>query len=256
MTAFLKEERIRITLETLRERGKVTVPELSSLFGVSEITIRRDLNELAGRGLVRRAHGGAVYRVESPPEPSVIQRMQENRPYKQRIAHAAARLINNDETIFLGSGSTTMYIAQRLVDRKGLTVVTNSIPVASEIATTDDITVIVLGGLLRPSEMSMIGHITEVSLREVRLDKVIIGMRAISIKDGLTNDYLPEVMMDRAILHMASEVILVADCTKLGKTASAFVAPIDRITHLITNQEADPEILASIRALGVDVLAV
>ena len=256
MAAFLKEERIQITLDTLREQGKVTVPELSTTFGVSEITIRRDLNELAERGLVRRAHGGAVYPIETPPEPPVIQRMQDNRVYKLRIAHAAAELISDEASIFLSSGSTTTYIAQELMDRKNLTVVTNSISVASELARAEDVTVIVLGGMLRSSELSMVGHITELALKEVRLDKVIIGMRAVSLKSGLTNDYLPEIMIDRAILQMASEVILVADYTKLGKTASAFVAPIDRITRLVTNKEADPAILASIRELGIDVIAV
>jgi len=88
----------------------------------------------------------------------------------------------------------------------------------------------------------------------VRIDKVIIGMRAVSPQAGLTNDYLPEVMTDRAILHVASEIILVADHTKLGKTASAYVAPLDRVTKLVTNREADPALLAQIRQMGVEVI--
>lgn len=251
---LLKEERLRLTLEALREQGKVTVPELSSIFGVSEITIRRDLNELARQGLVRRAHGGAVYPIEAPPEPPVIQRMQENRDLKIRIARAAARLIAPGDTIFLSSGSTTTYLARQLVDRKNLTVVTNSISVATELAIAEGITVVVLGGMLRASELSMVGHITEQALREVRIDKVIIGMRAVSPQAGLTNDYLPEIMTDRAILQVAPENILVVDHTKLGKTASAYVAPIDRITRLVTNREADPALLAQIRQLGIEVI--
>ncbi len=251
---LLKEERLRMTLEALREQGKVTVPELSSLFGVSEITIRRDLNELAQQGLVRRAHGGAVFPVEAPPEPPVIQRMQENRDLKIRIARAVARLINPGDTIFLSSGSTTTYVARQLVDRKNLTVVTNSISVATELAIAEGITVVVLGGMLRASELSMVGHITEQALREVRIDKVIIGMRAVSPQAGLTNDYLPEVMTDRAILQVASEIILAVDHTKLGKTASAYVASIDRITKLVTNREADPALLAQIRQMGIEVI--
>ncbi len=251
---LLKEERLRLTLEALREQGKVTVPELSSIFGVSEITIRRDLNELARQGLVRRAHGGAVYPIETPPEPPVIQRMQENRDLKIRIARAAARLIAPGDTIFLSSGSTTTYLARQLVDRKNLTVVTNSISVATELAIAEGITVVVLGGMLRASELSMVGHITEQALREVRIDKVIIGMRAVSPQAGLTNDYLPEIMTDRAILQVAPENILVVDHTKLGKTASAYVAPIDRITRLVTNREADPDLLAQIRQMGIEVI--
>jgi len=251
---LLKEERLRMTLEALREQGKVTVPELSNIFGVSEITIRRDLNELARQGLVRRAHGGAVFPVEAPPEPPVIQRMQENRDLKIRIARAAAGLVDTGDTIFISSGSTATYVARQLADRKNLTVVTNSISVATELASAEGITVVVLGGMLRASELSMVGHITEQALREVRIDKVIIGMRAVSPQAGLTNDYLPEVMTDRAILHVASEIILVADHTKLGKTASAYVAPLDRVTKLVTNREADPALLAQIRQMGVEVI--
>lgn len=251
---LLKEERLRMTLEALREQGKVTVPELSNIFGVSEITIRRDLNELARQGLVRRAHGGAVFPVEAPPEPPVIQRMQENRDLKIRIARAAAGLVDAGDTIFISSGSTATYVARQLADRKNLTVVTNSISVATELASAEGITVVVLGGMLRASELSMVGHITEQALREVRIDKVIIGMRAVSPQAGLTNDYLPEVMTDRAILHVASEIILVADHTKLGKTASAYVAPLDRVTKLVTNREADPALLAQIRQMGVEVI--
>lgn len=251
---LLKEERLRMTLEALREQGKVTVPELSNIFGVSEITIRRDLNELARQGLVRRAHGGAVFPVEAPPEPPVIQRMQENRDLKIRIARAAAGLVDAGDTIFISSGSTATYVARQLADCKNLTVVTNSISVATELASAEGITVVVLGGMLRASELSMVGHITEQALREVRIDKVIIGMRAVSPQAGLTNDYLPEVMTDRAILHVASEIILVADHTKLGKTASAYVAPLDRVTKLVTNREADPALLAQIRQMGVEVI--
>ena len=256
MPELLKEERLRITLETVRERGSVTVPELSDTFGVSEITIRRDLKELAERGLIRRAHGGAVYPAGTFPEPPVIQRMQKNRAYKLRIAEAAADLIEDGDSVFIGSGSTTTYIARKLVNRQNLTVVTNAISVATELATADGVTVVVLGGLLRPSELSMVGHITEQALKEVRLEKVFLGMRAISLEAGLTNDYLPEVMTDRAILQMAPKLIVVADYSKFGKIASAFVASIDQITTLVTNKEVDPEILEQIRASGVEVIAV
>lgn len=194
--------------------------------------------------------------METLPEPPVIQRLQENRALKIRVARAAARLIDDGDTVFLSSGSTTTYVARQLVDRKHLTIVTNSISVAMELATAENITVVVLGGMLRASELSMVGHITEQALKEVRIDKVILGMRAVSPQGGLTNDYLPEVMTDRAILQLASEIYLVTDHTKLGKTASAFVASMDRITKLVTNQEADADLLAIIQQMGIEVIAV
>lgn len=254
MAALLKEERKKITLEMLAEQGKVTVPELSATFAVSEITIRRDLNELADQGLIRRAHGGGVYPVASLPEPPVIQRMQTHSAAKIRIAKAAADLINDGDAVFLSSGSTTMYVARQLIHHKNLTVVTNAISVATELAPAEDVSVVVLGGLLRSSELSMVGHITEQALNEVRIYKAVIGMRAVSVATGLTNDYLPEVMTDRAVLQMTSEVIVVADHSKLGKTASAYVADIDNVDKLVTSREADPAILAEIRDVGVEVI--
>lgn len=107
---------------------------------------------------------------------------------------------------------------------------------------------------MRASELSLVGHIAEQSLREVRVDKVIMGMRAISLEAGLTNDYLPEVMTDRTIIEMAPELILVADHTKFGKVASAYVAPVERIATLVTDTETDPQTLISLRQLGIQVV--
>jgi len=133
-------------------------------------------------------------------------------------------------------------------------VVTNALNVATELSTAEGVTVVVTGGLMRASELSLVGHIAEQSLREVRVDKALMGMRAISLEAGMTNDYLPEVMTDRTIIDMAPELILVADHTKFGKIASAYVAPVERITTLVTDAEADPQTLTCLRQLGVEVI--
>ncbi len=250
----LKDERLRIIINRVRESGRTTVLELSEYFDVSDITIRRDLKELAEKGVIRREHGGAVYPVDMPEEPPVIQRMFQNRPNKERIARATAALIKDNESVFIGSGSTATYVARHLTTRQNLTVITNAVNIAHELASSDGITVVVLGGMLRASELSMVGHITEQALQEVRMDKVIIGVKALSVKSGITNDYLPEVMTDRKILEMGSELIVVADYTKLGKVSSAYVAPVNRITTLVTDRQAEPEMLDEIRALGVQVI--
>jgi DeoR family transcriptional regulator of aga operon len=113
------------------------------------------------------------------------------------------------------------------------------------------VTVVVTGGMMRASELSLVGHITEQALREVRVDKVILGMRAISLEAGMTNDYLPEVMTDRTIIEMAPELIVVADHTKFGSVASAYVAPVQRITTLVTDATADRRVLARFEELGI-----
>jgi len=154
----------------------------------------------------------------------------------------------------LGSGSTVAYVARYLADRKNVTVITNALTVADELAMAAGVTVVMTGGVLRPSEMSLIGHIAESALQDLRVDKVIIGMRAISVHAGMTHDYLPEVMTDRAIIEMADSLVVVADHTKFDRVAPAFVAPVSRITMLVTDVEADPDMVAQFKARGVEVI--
>lgn len=254
MTATFKEGRLRRILEAVKQNGQVTVVELSQRFGVSNVTIRRDLDELADRGLLLRAHGGAISVALALPEPPVVQRMLQEQRWKERIGRAAAALVADGESVFIGSGSTTAYVARHLVDRKNLTVVTNALNIATELAAAEGVTVVVTGGMMRTSELSLVGHIAEQSLREVRVDKVIMGMRAICLEAGMTNDYLPEVMTDRAIIDMAPELILVADHTKMGKVASAYVASVNQISTLVTDPETDPNTLARLQEMGIRVI--
>lgn len=254
MAPLLKQERQKLILDMLRDNRQVTVAELSQHFDVSEVTIRRDLRELAEEGELRRAHGGAIATPAGPPEPPVILRMNKEKPYKEAIARAAAQLITDDETVFIGAGSTTAYVARQLIRRKNLTVVTNALNIANEFSATEDVTVVVTGGILHKPELSLIGHIANQALREVLVDKVIIAIPAISLQTGLTNDYLPEVMTDRAIFEMSNELIVVADTTKFGKIESALVAPIERITTLVTDERLDEQLLAGLRSRGVQVI--
>ena len=255
MAVHLKEERLRVILDAIQSSGRVTVSELSRDLDVSPVTVRRDLHDLATQGLVQRAHGGALPALASAaPEPPVLLRMSDNASDKARIGRAAAALIPDNSSVFIGSGTTTVQVARHLITRRNLTVVTNALNVAFELATTEGITVVVAGGLMRSSELSLIGHIAEQSLREVRVDRVVIGIPAVSLEAGLTNEYLPEVMTDRHIIDMAPELIVVADHTKFGKVASAFIAPVARIKTLVTDPHADPETLARLRQLGIRVV--
>ncbi len=251
---MLREERKRKISQFIKQNKKGTVAELSKLFEVSESTIRRDLEQLDEQGVIQRAHGGAVIAEPAAPEPPIIQRMAENEEEKRRIGRAAAELIRDAETVFLGSGTTTLEVARNLVEKDNLTVITNTLNIANLFAGKPNITVIVVGGLLRPSELSMIGHITEQVLKELHADKVIMGIRAIDVQAGLTNDYLPETMTDRAIINFSSEVILVADHTKFGKISTAYVAPVERITVLVTDSDTDPETLACLEEMGIRVI--
>jgi DeoR/GlpR family transcriptional regulator of sugar metabolism len=255
MDRLLKEERQQRILEVLQEFKRVTVPELSQRFGISEVTIRRDLHELAQNGRLHRAHRGAIEVSPAPPEAPVIQRMALEQEMKERLARAAASLVQDGDALFIGSGSTTMLFSRMLLGLKRLVVITNAINIAAELAAADsDWTIVLAGGVLRKSELSLLGHITEQTLQEVRVDRIIMGVQALSVEDGWTTDHMPEVQTTRRIVSMASNLVILADASKLGRKAAAFIAPLTRVTTLITNREADAHFVTRAKALGVQVI--
>lgn len=249
-------ERQTQILTLLAQQGSISVAEIVEQFSISEATARRDLETLAGEGKLQRVHGGAVSLRQAPPEPPMLQRESWQSDEKQRIGQAAANLIADGETIFLGSGTTVLEVARHLKTRKGLTVITNSLPVMNLFSNLPDITIIALGGILRMSELSFIGHITEESMRDLRVDKVIIGIHAISLEHGLTNDYLPETMTDRAILQMGQKVFVVADHSKFDTVSIVHVAPVEKVHTIITDTHVSKEFIESLRARNVQVLLV
>lgn len=251
--ALSSYERQRELTRLVGQSGRLSVAQICEQFSISEATARRDLEALSEQGLIQRVHGGAILVRQAAPEEPVLRRSHEQEDEKQRIGRATATLIQDGETVFLGSGTTVFQVAQHLVMRN-ITVITNSLPVINLMTEKENITLIALGGMLRDSELSFIGHITEQALSEVRADKVIIGIRAISLDQGLTNDYLPETLTDRAILNAGRENIIVADHTKCGVISTAFVAPLTAINMLVTDNKADTEFIESLRTQGVEVI--
>ena len=249
-------ERQQRLLRYIEQQQRVSVNQIVAQFDVSLATARRDLEVLADQGKVQRVHGGAIATRQALPEPPVLQRAAEQPVEKVRIGQAAADLIHEGETVFLGSGSTVLEVARHLRGKRNLTIITNSLLVINALADTTDITVIGLGGMLRHSEMSLLGHITELALGELRADKVIMGIRAVDAERGLTSDYLPEVMTDRAILKIGREVIVVADHTKCRAISTALVAPVPAIHTMITDTQTPDEFVSALRAQGVRVMTV
>jgi DeoR/GlpR family transcriptional regulator of sugar metabolism len=163
-------------------------------------------------------------------------------------------LIQEGETVFLGSGSTVLQLAQELRAYHHLTVITNSLAVVNALSAAQGVTLVSLGGIFRPSELSFIGHITEQALAEVHADHVFIGIRAIDSAHGLTNDHLPETMTDRAILQAGRTVVVLADHTKLGRVSTAFVAPANAVHVLVTGRDAPAAFIQSVTDLGIQVI--
>lgn len=255
MTEFTPTpERQKQILSRLTRQGRLSVTEIVEQFSISEATARRDLETLASQGKVQRVHGGVIAVDAAPPELPILERENEQTDEKIRIGRAAARLVADKETIFLGSGTTVLEVARNLRDRKNLTVITNSLPVLNMLAGIKEITVISLGGMLRDSELSFIGHITEQALAEIRADKVIIGTRGVSLEHGMTNDYLQETLTDRAIMKIGREVIVLADHTKVNRVATALLAPLDSMQTFITDSNADKKFVQALKKQGINVI--
>lgn len=252
--ALSNYERRDQILRFVEQARRASVADICERFQISEATARRDLNVLAEQDRIQRVHGGAIAVIQAPPELPVYQRMLEETSEKQRIGRAAAQLIEDGDTVFLGTGTTVYEVARGLPNRHELTVITNSLLILNEMVDRPEINVIALGGQFRRSELSMIGHMTEQALAELRTDKVIIGIHAISVEDGLTNRYLPETMTDRQILNVGRQVILVADQTKLDRVSTVAVAPLDMVDVLVTNEGAPAAFVSALRDRGIRVI--
>ncbi|HLO31484.1 MAG TPA: DeoR/GlpR family DNA-binding transcription regulator [Anaerolineales bacterium] len=255
MTDFLPTpERQKQILSLLAQQGRLSVTEIVKQFSISEATARRDLESLTSRGKAQRVHGGVIAVEQAPPELPILERENEQIDEKIRIGRAAARLIASKETVFLGSGTTVLEVARNLRDHQNLTVITNSLPVLNMLAGAKGITVISLGGMLRESELSFIGHITEQALTDIRVDKVIMGARGVSLEHGLTNDYLQETLTDRAIMKSGSEVMIVADHTKVNRVSTVLLAPLNSMHTFVTDSGADKKFLQALKQQKIQVV--
>ena len=193
--------------------------------GVTPSTIRRDLVRLARDGALVRTYGGAA----AAPSSAGRRSAQDPRlAAKRAIAAAAADLIVDGQTIAISSGTTTLELAWRLVDRR-LTVITNALDIAAALLDRPGIELVVLGGVVRPGMHSTLGHLAELALRELRADALYMGIGAVSAEHGLMNDSIPEILTDRALRHAARACVVLADATKLGTVAPAFVFGLDQV---------------------------
>ncbi len=247
-------ERQKQIVSLLTRQGRLSVTEIMEQFSISAATARRDLEMLSSQGKAQRVHGGVIAIDQAPPELPILEREGEQPDEKTRIGRVATGLIADKETIFLGSGTTVLEVARNLRDRKNLTVITNSLPVLNMLAGIKDVAVISLGGTLRDSELSFIGHITEQALAEIRVDKVFMGTRGLSLEHGLTNDYLEETLTDRAIIKIGREVIIVADHTKVNRASTVLLAPLKSMQVFVTDLKADKKFIQALKKQKIQVI--
>jgi DeoR family transcriptional regulator, fructose operon transcriptional repressor len=251
-----KEQRQKTIVNIIDDQGHVTVADLASMFKVSEMTIRRDLSELESHGLVEKTYGGAFAAANLPlsNEMHLYERMKLLADEKRRIANAIERMINPNEFIFLGSGTTTTFIAKALRFRSDVSVVTNALTVMEELATNGKMTVIGIGGFLRRNEYSFYGHFADTTLNNLHVDKVIMGMRGVHPEHGLTSDFPQEMHTDQLILKTSSNIIIAADRTKIGYVASSVLAPLSVVKIIVTSKGVNKNWVQQIQDKGVKVI--
>jgi DeoR family transcriptional regulator of aga operon len=247
----LRVSRLGQIEEMLAASDAVTIGELTARLGVSEATVRRDLEELQRSGIVTRTHGGAVAtRLRELPYPA---RNSLQVVEKQAIARAAAALVTPGDTVFIGGGSTTLRLAEQLVD-VDVNVVTNSLPVATELSRGRAGQVIVVGGRLRMPELSLVGPRAVEAIRWYRARVTFLGVPAIDAEHGFTADGDDEAATDSAFIEMGHRTVVLADHTKLGRVSTRQVVPLDAIDTLITDPGAKPSVIDDLRAAGAQVV--
>jgi DeoR family transcriptional regulator of aga operon len=247
-------ERQALILKNLHTNGKVVVAELRDLLQVSEVTVRSDLEQLSQKGMLVRTHGGAVKSDLLVHDIPLYEKTTKHQNEKERIATVAAALVEDGEVITIDSGSTTWELARRLKSKRRLTIITNSLPIAGELSTVPGIEVIVTGGSVRRDSLSIVGPHTEELLREHFASKLFLGVDAFDVNSGLTTPNLHEARVNRVMIDMAREVIVVADSSKFGRRSMCLICETKRIHKVVTDRGIPKTDLDHLQAVGVEVI--
>lgn len=255
-TNVLNEERRRAILELVARDGRVLVKDLAPRFETSQVTIRKDLEILHGRGLVYRTHGGALpVPAGALLDPSLRDKEKLRRKEKQLIGAAAARLIKEGESIVLDSGTTTTAIARALREFRNLTVITNAVNIAAELAGTA-IEVILTGGTLRENSFSLVGPLAEETLHRLSADICFLGVDGFDVHFGLTTPNLLEANVNRAMMQIAKRVVAVCDSSKFGRRSLSLIAPVTSVQQTITDGHIAKSDLKALEEAGIEVVLV
>jgi DeoR/GlpR family transcriptional regulator of sugar metabolism len=233
----LARQRQQMILDEVARSGAVKVADLVGPLGVSDMTVRRDIAELAGQGLVERVHGGAALpRMASVHEPGFATKATQQVEAKTAIARAAAALVPPGSSLGVSAGTTTHLVASQLLDIPELTVVTNSLPVADELYSQRrvDQTVLLTGGLRTPSD-ALVGPLAVQALQGIHLDLLIMGVHGMDARAGLTGPNLSETQTNRALVDSSRRIMVVADHTKWGVVALQTVARLTEVDLLVTD---------------------
>ncbi|MCV2351495.1 transcriptional repressor AgaR [Paucibacter sp. Y2R2-4] len=246
-------------LHLLMEHGNVQVSDLAPMLGVSAVTIRTDLSAFEEQGLVTRSYGGATLKRMPPPEHNIRQKDTLNSSFKERIGLRAAQMVHSGDNIIIDSGTTTMALAHQLRNRSELhevTVMTNGLNIAWELADAEGVELMLSGGLLRKKSLSILGTQAEAGLSGYNFDKLFLGVDGLDLQFGLTTHHEAEARLNHMMVERAKKVIVLSDSSKFGRASLHRIVQLDRVHMLVTDAGISPEYREGLQRLGIELVIV
>jgi DeoR family transcriptional regulator of aga operon len=250
MTVTERHENI---LQELKEIGKVSVQKLSGDLEVSEVTIRKDLRVLEDKGLLFRTHGGATQSNPYTSDRPVSEKENIQAEEKNAIAKEAVKLIGENDSIILASGTTTLAVARKIHPTKRLNVITSALNVSLELSGHENVEVLQLGGQLRQSSTSVVGPYAEEFMEGITCGILFLGVDGIDLDFGLTTSNLMEASLNQKFINVAQYTVVIADHTKFGKRGFSRICSLDKVQHIITDDRIETELITKLEEAGVQV---
>jgi len=247
-------QRRTLILEKLEGMGQVFVNDLSKQFAVSEVTIRNDLLQLEKKHMLIRARGGAIKANRVGIDYELSKKHKLNLEQKQRIGKRGAKLIENGDTIIIDSGTTTMEMTKNICPESHITVITNALNIANQLAYSQNKQVIIPGGFLRKESLSLVGTPAEKSFKSYMSDKLFLGVDGLDIEFGLMTPNIEEAHLNQTMIEISQQVIVLADSSKIFKRSLAIICPISKIDILVTDEGIPPTYKTNLEKLGVEVI--
>lgn len=249
-------ERQNEIIEKINHLGFISVQELSDFFGVSVVTIRKDLSFLEEEGYLFRTHGGATKQKRYAFEQSVLEKEKIYVEEKTRIGLKATEFIQENDFIIIGSGTTMHYLARNINQNSRFTALTHSLRVALELSKLELVNVIQLGGELRKSSSSVVGAISEEILKKFSCNKLFLGVDGIDLEFGISTSNAAEAHLNQLMVSQAQSVIILADSSKINKKGFGKICDLDKIQTLITDNKIDQNFISKLEEIGIEVIIV
>ncbi len=252
-------DRKKYILEEISTQNKVVVSKLSKKFNVSEVTIRKDLEQLQKKRMLLKVRGGAISipkNCNDDDDDDLIEKESKNIEIKKKIGKYASTLVNEGDTIVIDSGSTTMELARNLLTKKNITVLTNSIPIAKFLSQNIYCTVMIPGGVVRSKSLSVIGPLSEEFFSNYYCDRLFLGVDSFNISKGLSTPSIEEARINISMINSSKEVIVVADSSKFNKRGFAHICHLNQINTLITDSSIPTDQKEELIKSGINVFIV